>query len=58
MQNSLSSSLLYKNIKAKIYRTTILPFALCGCGTRSLALRDKHRFGGGEVRGQDAEENL
>jgi hypothetical protein len=47
--------MLYKNMKAKIKETTILPF-LYGCGTRSLVLRDKYRLG--NFRGQDAEENL
>jgi hypothetical protein len=30
VQNRLSSSLLSKNIKIKIYRTIILPVVLCG----------------------------
>ena len=34
----LSSSLLSKNLKIKIYRTIILPFALYGCETWSLTL--------------------
>ena len=33
VQNLLSSSLLSKNLKIKIYRTIILPFALYGCET-------------------------
>jgi hypothetical protein len=41
VQNSLSYSLLSKNIKIKIYRTLILPFALYGCETWSLTLREK-----------------
>ena len=43
MQNILSSSLLSKNIKHKIYRTIILPVFLYGCETRSLTIREKHR---------------
>jgi hypothetical protein len=39
VQNLLSSSLLSKNLKFKIYRTVILPFVLCGCETWSLTLR-------------------
>jgi hypothetical protein len=35
----LTSSLLSKNPKIKIYRTTILPVVLCGCETLSLTLR-------------------
>jgi hypothetical protein len=31
VQNLLSSSLLSKNVKIKIYRTVILPVVLCGC---------------------------
>ena len=37
--NLLSSSLLSKNLKIKIYRTIILPVALYGCETWSLTLR-------------------
>ena len=41
MQNHLSSSLLSKNIKIKIYRTLILPVVLYGCETWSLTLREE-----------------
>jgi hypothetical protein len=44
VQNLLSSSLLYKNIKIKIHRTVILPFILYGCETWSLTLREKSRL--------------
>ena len=44
MQNLLSSSLLSKNLKIKIYRTIILPVVLYGCGTWSLTLREQHRL--------------
>ena len=33
VQNLLSSSLLSKNLKIKIYRTIILPVVVCGCET-------------------------
>jgi len=44
VQNLLSSSLLSKNIKIKIYRTVILPFVLYGCETWSLTLREERRL--------------
>ena len=44
MQNLLSSSLLSKNLKIKIYRTVILPVILNGCGTWSLKLREERRL--------------
>ena len=44
MQNLLSSSLLSKNLKIKIYRTIILPVVLYGCETWSLTLREEHRL--------------
>ena len=44
VQNLLSSSLLSKNLKIEIYRTTILPVVLYGCETWSLALREEHRL--------------
>jgi hypothetical protein len=40
----LSSSLLSKNIKIKIYRTVILTVVLYGCETWSLALRGESRL--------------
>jgi len=39
VQNILSSSLLPKNLKIKIYRIIILPVVLYGCETWSLTLR-------------------
>jgi hypothetical protein len=39
----LSSLLLSRNVKVKIYKTIILPVVLYGCETRSLALREEHR---------------
>ena len=44
MQNLLSSSLLSKNLKIKIYRTIILPAVLYGCETWSLILREERRL--------------
>ena len=41
VQNRLSSSLLTKNIKIKIYRITILPVVLYECETWSLPLREE-----------------
>ena len=41
MQNLLSSSLLSKNTKIKIYRNIILPVVLYGCETWSLTLREE-----------------
>ena len=40
VQNIMSSSLLSKNLKIKIYRTIILPVVLYGCETWSLTLRE------------------
>jgi hypothetical protein len=44
MQNLLSSSLLFKNLKIKIYRTIILPVVLCGCETWWITLREERRL--------------
>jgi hypothetical protein len=40
----LSSRLLSRNVKVKIYKTIILPFVWYGCATWSLTLRVKHRL--------------
>jgi hypothetical protein len=40
----LSSRLLSRNVKVKIYRTIILPVVLYGCETWSLTLREEHRL--------------
>ena len=40
----LSSRLLSKNLKIKIYRTIILPVILYGCGSWSLTLREERRL--------------
>jgi len=44
VQNLLSSSLLSKNFKIKIYRTIILPVGLYGCETWSMTLREERRL--------------
>ena len=44
VQNLLSSSLLFTNLKIKIYRTVILPVVLYGCETWLLTLREEHRL--------------
>jgi hypothetical protein len=43
-QSLLSSSLLSKNVKVKIYKTIILPVFLYGCETWSLTLREEHKL--------------
>jgi len=44
----LSSRLLSKNLKIKIYRTIILPVVLYGCETWSLTLREERKLRGFE----------
>ena len=44
VQNLLSSRLLSKNLNIKVYRTIILPIALYGCETWSLALREERNL--------------
>ena len=44
MQNLLSSRLLSKNLKIRIYRTIILPVIFCGCETWSLTLREERKL--------------
>jgi len=44
VQNPLSSRLLSKNLKIKIYRTIILPVVLCGCETWSLILNEERKL--------------
>jgi len=43
-QNILSSSLLSKNLKIKLYRTIILPVVLYVCETWSVTLREERRL--------------
>ena len=42
VQNLLSSSLLSKNLKIKLYRVIILPAVLYGCEIWSLTLREEY----------------
>jgi hypothetical protein len=43
-QSLLSSRLLSRNVKIKIYKTIILPFVLYGCESWYLTLRGEHRL--------------
>jgi len=44
VQNLLSSRLLSKNVKIKIYRTIISPVVLYGCETWLLTLREERKL--------------
>jgi hypothetical protein len=44
VQNLLSSRLLSKNLKIKIYRNIVLPVVLYGCKTWSLTLREERKL--------------
>jgi hypothetical protein len=44
VQILLSSRLLTRNVKIKIYKIIILPVVLYGCETWSLTLREEHRL--------------
>jgi hypothetical protein len=44
VQDLLSSSLLSKNTKIKVYRTILLPVVLYGCENWPLTLREEHRL--------------
>jgi hypothetical protein len=44
VQSLLSSRLLSRNLKVKIYKTIILPVVLYGCETCSVTLRQEHRL--------------
>jgi hypothetical protein len=44
VQNLLSSRLISKNLKIKIYKTVTLPVVLYGCETWSLTVREEHRL--------------
>jgi hypothetical protein len=44
VQNFLSSRLLSKNVKVRIFKTIILPVVLYGCGTWSLTVREEHKL--------------
>jgi hypothetical protein len=40
----LSSRLLFRNVKVKIYKSIIWPVVLFGCETWSLTVREEHRL--------------
>ena len=44
VQNLLSSRLIFKNLKIKIYRSLILPVALYRCETWTLTLREERKM--------------
>jgi hypothetical protein len=44
VQNLLSSRLLSKNVKVRIYKTINFPVVLCGCETWSLTVREEHKL--------------
>jgi sorting nexin-29 len=44
VQNLVSSRLLSKNLKIRIYKTIIFPVVLYGCETLCLALREEHKL--------------
>jgi hypothetical protein len=44
VQNLLSSRLLSKNLKIRIYKATVLLVVLYGCETWSLTLKEEHRL--------------
>jgi hypothetical protein len=44
VQRLLSSRLLFRNAKVKIYKTIILPIVLYGCETWSLTLKEDNRL--------------
>jgi hypothetical protein len=44
VQKLLSSCLLSKNVKVRIYKTIIFPLVLYGCETWSLTVREEHKL--------------
>jgi hypothetical protein len=54
VQKLLSSFLIPKNVKIRIYETISIPVVLYGCEIRSLTLREEHK----SVRDLGAEENI
>jgi hypothetical protein len=44
VQNLLSSSMLSKIVKVRIYKTIILPVVLYGCETWSLTVWEEHKL--------------
>jgi hypothetical protein len=55
VQNLLSSRLLSKNVKVRIYKTISLPVVLYGCETWSLTVREEHKL---RLFENGAEENI
>jgi hypothetical protein len=53
VQNLLSSRLLSKNLKTRIYKMIILPVVVYGCETLSPTLREEHRLRVFENRGAE-----
>jgi hypothetical protein len=50
IQCLLSSRLLFRKVKVKIYKTVILSAVLCGCETWSVTLKEEHRLSVFETR--------
>jgi hypothetical protein len=44
VQNLLSSHVLFRDIRVKMYKTIILPVVLYGCKTWPVTLREEHRL--------------
>ena len=55
VENLLSSSLVSRNLKIKIYRTIIIPVVLYGCETWSLTVREEGKV---SVSEYGIEENI
>jgi hypothetical protein len=53
VRSLLSSHLLSRNVKVKIYKTIIVPVVLYGCETWSLMLREEHRLRVFEKQGSE-----
>jgi hypothetical protein len=45
VENLLSSCLISRKVKIKIYKTVVLPVVLYGCETWSLTLREEQKLG-------------
>jgi hypothetical protein len=43
VQSLLTSCQVFRDVKFKLHKTTILPVVLYGCGTRFLKIRDENR---------------
>jgi hypothetical protein len=44
VQKLLSSHLLSKNVKVRVYKNIVLPVVLYGCETWSLTVREEHKL--------------